>query len=146
MKRLMIISFFTLCFSGIAYAQDPAGPSTIPPTIGGGGSEIRIGGSINSNGEVRIGNVRIGGEAKPAGSDAGTGPSQGQGANSGENKRNKDPWEGLRGDGPKAKDPGKGPKDTSPRDKEPKGTGPGDKGPKETGPKDKERRGGRDIP
>lgn len=137
MKNLVLIAVFTLCLSGVAYAQDPAGPSTAPPTIGGGGSEVTVKGSIGiPGGERRIGNVRIS-EGKQVESNAGRGPSRDPDANSSGNGPRKDPWEGLR------EEKETGPKDTGPKDKGPRETGPKDKGPKDTGPRDSGPRGGR---
>src|SRR6185295_11512844 len=97
MKRLVLLAVFTLCVSGVAYSQGPAGPSTAPPTIGGGGSEIRVGVSIGiPDGEIRVGNVRVNGGGE-TGSNAGRGPSRGTDANSGGAGPKKDPWDGLRG-------------------------------------------------
>jgi hypothetical protein len=128
MKRLLLMALFTLCLSGIAYAQDPAGPSSGPPTIGGGSSEIKGGISINGDGEVRTSGGQVLREGTRQEKNGGEGPKPEKGTEPGEPKT-RDPWEGLRGE----------PKDRGPSNREPK-----DKELRDTERRDPlERRGGR---
>jgi hypothetical protein len=93
MMRLLLTAVFTLGLAGLSNAQQ--GPATE-----NSGSEIHVRVSVGSDGEVKVGTVRVR-EGSSSGSNAGrTSPSRDTNSSSGgagSGGARRDPWEGLRG-------------------------------------------------
>jgi len=134
MKRLLFLAIFTLCLSGLAYAQDPAAP----PSVGCCGDGFKVGVSINTDGRVKVGEVVIR-EGKSSETRPSSGPTRDQGASSGAGQGPKrDPWEGLRTPEEKRQI------EASQRESKQKDTGPRESKQKDTGPRETpEPRGGK---
>jgi hypothetical protein len=98
MKRLLLIAIFTLCLSGVTFAQDPAGPSNVPPTAGGDDSDgVHFGFSISiPDGDVTLGNEPADG-SEASGQDTSQEPTDDPDTSSGSDSSDDspDPWDGL---------------------------------------------------